>query len=132
MDNSLLAVRDINHKYIVVKKEGIFIMSSSFNPYNYDTKEQVEDHLGIDLMDMLICIEKNGYIIQEQFEKLDAYLCESYANMIIDILSDRTGKNIFYVFVTPCCFYSFFDTEMVDRDYVEEKTREFAHKRYGI
>ena len=34
MDNSLLAVRDINHKYIVVEKEKIIMSSKNSNKLN--------------------------------------------------------------------------------------------------
>ncbi len=107
-------------------------MSLTFNPYNYTKVEQVKEHLGVQLIDILVNVEEKGYVIQEQFKNLDAYLCENYADMIVKILENKTNRNIKYVFVKPCCFFSFYDIDMIFEKDVEEKIREFAYKKYQI
>lgn len=86
-------------------------MSSSFNLYSYTTKEEIENHLGIDLVDMCVQIEKEGYVVQGQYKNLDAYLCESYASEIVEILDERINNaRVWYGYATPSNLFVFYDT----------------------
>ena len=104
-------------------------MSKSFNPYKYKSIKDVENHLGDDLIDILNNIEKTGYVIQEQFEKLDAYFCENYANDIAKVISDKMGREIKYIFVTSCCFFAFYDPEIINDDNVIDNTNKFSCRK---
>ncbi len=103
-------------------------MCLSFNPYSYETAEEVENHLGIELMDILIYLNKNGYIVQQQFQSLDGYICESYSSMLTEIFSKRINKNVEYVYVKPAQCYAFFIPDMIDSD----KVIEHANVEYKI
>ena len=45
MDNSLLAVRDINHKHIVVDLDKNFYIGRKINPGNYDVQYDIEQYI---------------------------------------------------------------------------------------
>ena len=61
MDNSLLAVRDINHKYIVVEKEAKQLASENLKKYLDDLEEK-----GIQITEKNVIIErtKKKYVVK--------------------------------------------------------------------
>lgn len=107
-------------------------MVSYYNCYQYKTDEELIEHLGVDLIDIMIQIEQDRYVTQEQFKKLDAYLCESYASDIVRILNERMAHiDVFYGFSTPHCFYVFYDTDRITYEEALEKAENFAIEMYG-
>ena len=101
------------------------------NPYNYETEEEIEEHLGLDLVDMVICLERYGYVVQEQFKKLDVYLCENYASTIMNILDKRMiNTNILYGFSKRNCCFVFYDTNRYQMDEAVAKADIFFDKLY--
>lgn len=105
-------------------------MSAGFNPYKYTTTKEVKNHLKEDLNRMIYSICTVGYVCQEQYERLDSYLCENYVSMIIEILSDETECNIWYAFSKHSCSFVFYDTDKIDNELAKKKADEVQFYLY--
>lgn len=98
--------------------------------YNYNTEQEIITHLGNDLIRMKYSIIQNGYVCQEQYEKLDAYLCEDYAHNIVNILKEETDRDIWYAY-SSSSFFVFFDKERIKEEYAKERANEFRDYLYN-
>lgn len=95
--------------------------------YKFESKEELEKYFEMDLYRLEYSIERFGYVCQDQYEKLNTYVCENNCSMIMSLLTDKTGREVYYSFTgNRSNIFVFFDKESMTSSEAEAEADAFA------